>query len=125
VNRLDKEGEIYEMEEKLFKRDTEGGYKRGKEEMMGVVGEQLARGVVHMLQFGVSHCFMLLLMYSNGENKSFIILFSLWVERFEKLILWVGRICKFRLCSVLRLDLLCSREIHWMLVVMGKLGKEK
>lgn len=33
-----------------------------------VVIEQVARGLVHTMQFGISYCVMLLVMYSNGES---------------------------------------------------------
>jgi copper transporter 1 len=37
---------------------------------MNVMLEQGARGVIHMVQFGVSYCIMLLFMYSNGTYLS-------------------------------------------------------
>ena len=38
---------------------------------LGVVLEQVARGGIHMLQFGVSYVVMLLVMYSNGTFTFF------------------------------------------------------
>ena len=64
------------MEEKLLKHEDEemdagkrrkdGSWK--KRVSAKVVLEQSARGVIHMAQFGVSYCIMLLFMYSNGKE---------------------------------------------------------
>ena len=72
------------MEEKLLKHEDEemdagerrkdGSWK--KRVSAKVVLEQSARGVIHMAQFGVSYCIMLLFMYSNGkETYSILYLF--------------------------------------------------
>jgi copper transporter 1 len=54
-----------EMEEKLLaKEENVAGSRR--ERMLVVVLEQGARGLLHVLQFAVSYCIMLLFMYSNG-----------------------------------------------------------
>jgi len=56
-----------EMEEKLLVKDEEGApSSTGSRVTVTVVLEQGARGLIHMVQFGVSYCIMLLFMYSNG-----------------------------------------------------------
>jgi solute carrier family 31 (copper transporter), member 1 len=55
---------VEEMEEKLLAK--EGKAASGKERIAVVVLEQSARGLLHVLQFSVSYCIMLLFMYSNG-----------------------------------------------------------
>lgn len=37
---------------------------------LDTIAEQVARGLVHMLQFAISYCIMLLVMYSNGELET-------------------------------------------------------
>ena len=51
------------MEEKLL---GTGATREMGDRRMVVVIEQLARGMLHVLQFGVSYCVMLLYMSSNG-----------------------------------------------------------
>ncbi|KAH7409284.1 Ctr copper transporter family-domain-containing protein [Cadophora sp. MPI-SDFR-AT-0126] len=53
-----------ENEEKLLGTGTDMDQKRQKNVV--VVLEQLLRGLVHVVQFSVSYCIMLLFMYSNG-----------------------------------------------------------
>ncbi|KUJ23199.1 Ctr-domain-containing protein [Mollisia scopiformis] len=57
-----------EMEEKLLDKGGEGGdlRKERKERLVVVMLEQILRGLIHMVQFSVSYCIMLLFMYSNG-----------------------------------------------------------
>jgi len=52
------------MEQKLLEKENVGGNRR--ERMLVVVLEQGARGLLHVIQFSVSYCIMLLFMYSNG-----------------------------------------------------------
>jgi copper transporter 1 len=61
-----------EMEEKLLARGGEQGIPIREMESRGIVWvtlEQCARGVIHMVQFAVSYCIMLLFMYSNGTYR--------------------------------------------------------
>jgi len=61
-----------DMEEKLLARGGEQGTLIREMESRGTVGvmlEQCARGVIHMVQFAVSYCIMLLFMYSNGTYR--------------------------------------------------------
>jgi solute carrier family 31 (copper transporter), member 1 len=68
-----------EMEERLLKREEDevNGAGKGraaswrKKGGMKVLCEQIARGAIHMLQFGVSYCIMLLFMYSNGKESTY------------------------------------------------------
>ena len=56
-----------EMEEKLLVKDEEGApSSTGSRVTVPVMLEQGARGLIQMVQFGVSYCIMLLFMYSNG-----------------------------------------------------------
>ncbi|KAE8453567.1 hypothetical protein EG329_010428 [Mollisiaceae sp. DMI_Dod_QoI] len=68
-----------EMEEKLLdkSRDTNVPSRLRKERSMVVVFEQILRGLIHMVQFSVSYCIMLLFMYSNGYIIGCIILGAL------------------------------------------------
>ena len=67
-----------EMEEKLLtserdEGDAEERQKGGswrKRVRARVVLEQTARGAIHMAQFAVSYCIMLLFMYSNGKEAN-------------------------------------------------------
>lgn len=56
------------MEEKLLGKGMEesGEEGIGKERPMVIVIEQILRGLIHMVQFSVSYCIMLMFMYSNG-----------------------------------------------------------
>ncbi|KAG4444484.1 hypothetical protein IFR05_000075 [Cadophora sp. M221] len=53
-----------ETEEKLLDKGTDA--EQLKRKRVVVVLEQLLRGMIHVLQFSVSYCIMLLFMYSNG-----------------------------------------------------------
>ncbi|PVH88780.1 Ctr copper transporter [Cadophora sp. DSE1049] len=53
-----------ETEEKLLDKGTNVEQTRKKKVV--VVLEQLLRGLIHVVQFSVSYCIMLLFMYSNG-----------------------------------------------------------
>lgn len=61
-----------EMEEKLLDKGTGVEASKGTagKERPVVVMEQVLRGLVHMVQFSVSYCIMLLFMYSNGMTPS-------------------------------------------------------
>jgi len=62
------EAPVEEMEEKLLAKEGKAG--NGKERVVVVVVvEQSARGLLHVLQFSVSSCIMLLFMYSNGMHS--------------------------------------------------------
>lgn len=64
-----------EMEEKLLDKGVEEmGEKDVMKERPGViVWEQILRGLIHMMQFSVSYCIMLMFMYSNGTYFSILI----------------------------------------------------
>ncbi len=72
------------MEEKLLdkSRDTNVPSRLRKERSMVVVFEQILRGLIHMVQFSVSYCIMLLFMYSNGKYSSLYVHVG-WVELVE------------------------------------------
>ncbi|CZT02736.1 hypothetical protein WAI453_002190 [Rhynchosporium graminicola] len=53
-----------EAEEKLL--ETRLDVKQRRQKIALVISEQLMRGLIHVLQFSVSYCIMLLFMYSNG-----------------------------------------------------------
>ena len=85
--------------------DKENGDDIGSEiqqKPIEMVLEQVLRGLIHVAQFSISYCIMLMFMYSNGAFPCLI----LWVEIFEILMLhriyhylhnsWCfGRICTF------------------------------
>jgi len=52
-----------ETEEKLLDKGT---VEQTRQKKVVVVLEQLLRGLIHVVQFSVSYCIMLLFMYSNG-----------------------------------------------------------
>jgi copper transporter 1 len=70
VIRQDKEYVLpEEMEEKLLDKGTGVGASASpgvKERPVVVMMEQILRGLIHMIQFLISYCIMLLFMYSNG-----------------------------------------------------------
>lgn len=47
-----------------------------KVDLMMMMLEQFARGVIHTVQFGVSYCIMLMFMYSNGTNSPHLLVSS-------------------------------------------------
>lgn len=58
-----------EMEEKLLEGsdgEREGERDAPKQKQVVIIVEQLMRGLVHVVQFSISYCIMLLFMYSNG-----------------------------------------------------------
>ncbi|EKD12222.1 uncharacterized protein L3040_000308 [Drepanopeziza brunnea f. sp. 'multigermtubi'] len=56
-----------EMEEKLLDPGDDHGFKdEPKQKAMVVILDQLLRGLIHVVQFSISYCIMLLFMYSNG-----------------------------------------------------------
>jgi len=58
-----------DMEEKLLPTSKDKSTSMGHNVLMletNAMIEQLARGLIHMVQFAVSYCIMLLFMYSNG-----------------------------------------------------------
>lgn len=55
-----------EMEEKLLDEDGGRVEGKGKQRPVVIVLEQVLRGLIHVVQFSVSYCIMLLFMYSNG-----------------------------------------------------------
>jgi copper transporter 1 len=60
-----------EMEEKLLDKEVEeNGVRAKREQGIGAIGsEQILRGLIHVVQFSVSYCIMLLFMYSNGMSS--------------------------------------------------------
>lgn len=66
-----------EMEEKIIDKGTgvEASASPGvNERLIMVMLEQILRGLIHMVQFSISYCIMLLFMYSNGMSFSFSVL---------------------------------------------------
>lgn len=59
-----------ETEEKLLDKGMEESGEKGarRERPVVIVLEQILRGLIHMVQFSVSYCIMLMFMYSNGTN---------------------------------------------------------
>ncbi|KAH7336325.1 Ctr copper transporter family-domain-containing protein [Rhexocercosporidium sp. MPI-PUGE-AT-0058] len=53
-----------EIEEKLLDKGTDA--EKPRQKGLVVMLEQLLRGMIHVVQFSVSYCIMLLFMYSNG-----------------------------------------------------------
>jgi copper transporter 1 len=56
------------MDERLLDKEVEenGAMAKRKEGIGAIVLEQILRGLIHVVQFSVSYCIMLLFMYSNG-----------------------------------------------------------
>jgi copper transporter 1 len=63
-----------EMEEKLLDREVEenGIMVKRKIGIGAMVSEQILRGLIHVVQFSVSYCIMLLFMHSNGMYRRIV-----------------------------------------------------
>ena len=63
-----------EMEEKLLDKEVEenGVMAKRKEGIGAIVSEQILRGLIHVVQFSISYCIMLLFMYSNGMYRRIV-----------------------------------------------------
>jgi copper transporter 1 len=63
-----------EMEEKLLDKEVEenGVMAKRKSGIGAIVSEQILRGLIHVVQFSVSYCIMLLFMYSNGMYRRIV-----------------------------------------------------
>ena len=101
---------VEEMEEKLLAK--EGKATSGRERMLVVVLEQGARGLLHVVQFSVSYCIMLLFMYSNGKHLPML---EIELEADE-----LQGILSFRFFSGLWLGLRFSRGILCIRRIMGE-----
>jgi copper transporter 1 len=64
-----------EMEEKLLDKEVEenGVRTKRKQGIGAIVSEQILRGLIHVMQFSISYCIMLLFMYNNGMSSWIII----------------------------------------------------
>jgi copper transporter 1 len=63
-----------EMKEKLLDTEFEENGVRAKQKqgIGAIVSEQILRGLIHVVQFSVSYCIMLLFMYSNGMYRRIV-----------------------------------------------------
>lgn len=73
IKELQRLSDVQPLVERSAIREQLGRKKRNVWDWQSAV-EQLARGAVHMVQFAISYCVMLLVMYSNGKS---------WILRFD------------------------------------------